>query len=684
MEPKASTQSMSSPSRTWLLRLGLMLGVPALLLGLIEGVFHLAGYGHSTSFFVVSSHHEKGALIENAKFTWRFLPPTLARASQPTLIRREKSPGTTRVFVFGESAAEGDPEPAFGMPRLLEVMLEGRFPDRDFEVINAAVTAINSHAILPIARECAGLNGDFWVLYMGHNEVMGPFGAGTVFGQKTPPLTALRLGLGLKQLRLGQWIASLIDSTEGADGTKWKGMGMFLDQQLRATDPQLNWVYASYKKNLLDILAAGRRAGVRILISSAASNLRDSAPFASLDAGKSGSAVGQFQMARSLDLAGKTGEARRHYIRARDLDALRFRADSKLNAITQALGQAGSDSVTYIDAQAALDEQSPSGIAGRETFYEHVHFTFEGNHRLATLFAKGIALQLASGDDKPGGPWLTADECAVRLAYTDWDRAVVLASIIRRLQQPPFNHRFNSDEALGQLQAESQLVAKRLDRSAALAVYDNALKVRPNDWRMQQRRGLLLSSAGRHNEGVDSLKRAVQATSWSRILRYQLGAMQNKARQFDDAAVSLGRALELQPDFPEAAAELARANAGIQYRLGEKEKADGNTAGALGHYTRATQLDAGFAEAHFQIGVCRVETGRIAEATASFERAVALKPNLPQARFNLVTGLLKQSRYSDAMEHLEALAAKNPRDIQVQRYFEFTREKLLEATKPKP
>jgi tetratricopeptide (TPR) repeat protein len=160
--------------------------------------------------------------------------------------------------------------------------------------------------------------------------------------------------------------------------------------------------------------------------------------------------------------------------------------------------------------------------------------------------------------------------------------------------------------------------------------------------------------------------------------------MQNKARQFDDAAVSLGRALELQPDFPEAAAELARANAGIQYRLGEKEKAAGNTAGALGHYTRATQLDAGFAEAHFQIGVCRVETGRIAEATASFERAVALKPNLPQARFNLVTGLLKQSRYSDAMEHLEALAAKNPRDIQVQRYFEFTREKLLEATKPKP
>ena len=578
--------------------------------------------------------------------------------------------------MFGESAAEGDPEPAFGMPRLLEVLLEGRFPGRDFEVINAAVTAINSHAILPIARECAGLDGDFWVLYIGHNEVMGPFGAGTVFGRKTPPLSTLRLGLSLKQFRLGQWVASFSDSTENADGMQWKGMGMFLDQQLRADDPQLKWVYDSHNKNLSDILAESRQAGVHVVMSTVASNLRDSAPFAAPDA------VEQFQLARSLEAEGKTGEAHSHYVRARDLDALRFRADSKLNAITQALGQAGSGNVTFIDAQAALDAQSPSGTAGRETFYEHVHFTFEGNHRLAKLFAEGIALRLASGGDKPSGPWLTSGECAGRLAYTDWDRGVVLASVIRRLQQPPFSHRLNNDEALGQLRDEAQRVARRLDRTAALATYDNALKARPNDWRLLQRRGLLLSSAGRHDEGVDSLKRAIGQTSWSRILHYQLGAMQNKAGQYGDASASLGRALALQPDFPEATAQLARARAGISYRLGEKAMAAGDATGALGHFTKAAQLDDTFAEAHFQIGARRVESGRIAEATASFDRAVALKPDLPQARFNLVTGLLKLERYSDALEHLEALATKNPRDIQVQRYLEFARAKLREAAKP--
>ncbi len=677
MEPKSPTKSKPRPVRVWLLRLALMVCVPALLLGMAEGVLRLAGYGHPTSFFVASPHHE-GALIENAKFAWRFLPPTLARASQPTLLRREKAPGTIRVFVFGESAAEGDPEPAFGLPRLLEVLLEGRFPGRDFEVVNAAVTAINSHAILPIARECVGLDGDFWVLYIGHNEVMGPFGAGTVFGQKTPPLTTLRLGLSLKRLRLGQWIAGFGGPSGDDDGTQWKGMGMFLDQQIQADDPQLDWVYDAYEENLSDILAAGRRAGVHIVISSAVSNLRDSAPFAGDDA------VAQFQQAHLLEAEGKTDEARSHYILSRDLDTLRFRADTKLNAITQALGQADAGSVTFVDAQAALDAQSPSGIAGRETFYEHVHFTLEGNHRLARLFAEGIASQLASGGDKPGGPWLTAEECAGRLAYTDWDRGVVLASVIRRLQQPPFNHRHNSDEAVGQLRSESQRVAKRLDRAAALAVYDNALKARPNDWRLLQRRGLLLSSAGRHDKATESLKRAVEQTPWSRILHYQLGAVRNKAGQYADAAVSLGQALALQPDFPEATGQLARARAGIQYRLGETARAGGDAAGALGHFTKATQLDETFAEAHFQIGASRVEAGRIAEATASFERAVSLQPDLPQARFNLVTGLLKQERYRDALGHLEALAAEKPDDIQVQRYLQFARAKLREAAKPKP
>ena len=49
----------------------------------------------------------------------------------------------------------GDPEPAFGAGRYLEALLRERFPARKFEVVNVAITAINSHVIRAIARDCA-------------------------------------------------------------------------------------------------------------------------------------------------------------------------------------------------------------------------------------------------------------------------------------------------------------------------------------------------------------------------------------------------------------------------------------------------------------------------------------------------------------------------------------------------
>ncbi len=97
-----------------------------------------------------------------------------------------KPADTCRIFVFGESAAMGDPDPSFGAWRYLQVLLHERFPGTDCEVICVAMTAINSHVVLPIARECARRDGDLWIIYMGNNEMVGPFGAGTVFGSRAP------------------------------------------------------------------------------------------------------------------------------------------------------------------------------------------------------------------------------------------------------------------------------------------------------------------------------------------------------------------------------------------------------------------------------------------------------------------------------------------------------------------
>ena len=204
-----SPQQVTGPARTaesaptprlprkwsWKSRLAALVLSPLLAFAALEGGLRMAGYGYPTGFFLPRSEGGKPVLIENDRFGWRFLGRALARSPYPVVLPAEKPTGAVRVFVLGESAAYGDPQPDFGLPRLLRAFLEARYPGTRFEVVNAAMTAINSHALLPIARDCAQQHGDVWVVYMGNNEVVGPFGSGTVFGSQVGPLPVIRASL---------------------------------------------------------------------------------------------------------------------------------------------------------------------------------------------------------------------------------------------------------------------------------------------------------------------------------------------------------------------------------------------------------------------------------------------------------------------------------------------------------
>jgi hypothetical protein len=190
--------------------------IPTLFFVGLELVLRLTGYGYATGFFRETRIGDTPMYVENDRFGLRFFPKELSRIPSPTVLPVKKQKDTYRIFILGESAALGDPEPAFGFGRYLEILLRERFPETDFEVVCAAMTAINSHALRPIARDCAGLAGDLWVIYMGNNEVVGPFGAGTVLGPQSPPLFSIRASLALKTTRIGQ----LLDATINQFGSK--------------------------------------------------------------------------------------------------------------------------------------------------------------------------------------------------------------------------------------------------------------------------------------------------------------------------------------------------------------------------------------------------------------------------------------------------------------------------------
>jgi hypothetical protein len=166
----------------------------------------------------------------------------------------------------------------------MEVLLREKFPGAKIEVVNVAFTAINSHVILPIARECAKHDGDLWIVYMGNNEMVGPFGAATVFGKRAPPLPYVRLVLAVKRTRVGQLLAAWTQKLGGNanQAPSWGGMQMFLNNQIAPDDARKETVYQNFRGNLDDILKAGVNARAKILLNTVAVNLKDSPPFASL------------------------------------------------------------------------------------------------------------------------------------------------------------------------------------------------------------------------------------------------------------------------------------------------------------------------------------------------------------------------------------------------------------------
>ena len=285
-----------------------------------------------------------------------------------------KPAGTFRVFVLGESAALGDPEPAYGAGRYLQVLLGERHPSEKFEVVNVAMTAINSHAILPIARECARHQGDLWIVYMGNNEMVGPFGAVAVFGAQTPLLAVIRLNLALQTTRVGQLPTALGRKLRPNPATPsaWGGMEMFLRNKLRPASPHKRSAYHHFQENLRDILKTGLDSGAKVVLSTVAVNLKDCPPFASAadpDVPQGGrdkfeqlcaegdraeeqglwtQAVERYEQAAVLDphfaelqfhwgacllQLAHTNSASEHLQLACDNDALPFRSDSGINNI---------------------------------------------------------------------------------------------------------------------------------------------------------------------------------------------------------------------------------------------------------------------------------------------------------------------------------------------------------------
>ncbi len=685
MNTESSTADVAPPlSRGRKLIFGLLLltGVLVVPLGLAEFGLRLAGYGYETDFLLERMVNGRRVFTDNPKFAHRFFPARIARSPQTLMVDAVKPEDVTRVVVLGESAALGDPEPAFGLARQLDVLLNARYPGRRFEVINVAMTAINSHAFPDIARGAARLGADFWVIYAGNNEFMGPFGPASVGGAAGRQRWLIRLGLALQTTRTGQWLASLASRMSPGEGSQaeFAGLETFLSQRLAPDDPRLPAVYDNFRQNLAEVLDIAAAAGATTVLATPAVNLRDSAPFASVttpqdDAVKAllatlvtnsapdvlqrldslsaelpQHATLRFFQARARMVRGEAEAARAGFAQARDLDALKFRADSGIvGAVRELWRLRAGDRVVPLDVESLIATNATVGLPGAETFWEHVHFTFDGNFRLTTLVADALAPKLGGA-----GLNVTKEAMVAGLAYSDWNRARVADLIQARLQRPPFTDRINSAEQQSVLLVETTrlkpaLEVTQFERHAAL--YRTALERRTNDWMLRDQYAKLLTGFGDTESASEQWRQVVAQVPHHLIAHYQLGdALSAKPETAGEAEAHLRAAIGLREDFPEAWDRLGQA-LGLQRRYAEAEAA----------FARALELRPTFTLARVNRAMVEVGAGRTNDALATLRDAVARDTNTPIAWQNLSRLLAAVGQVREAAEAAEGLAQSRPR-----------------------
>lgn len=599
-------------ARKLIKRTGLAIAMPVLLFLLLEAVLRVVGFGEPATFFVPSA--TPGFVRSNEKFAWRFTPPEISRAPCPIEMSAKKPAGATRIFVLGSSAAQGFPDPAYSVGRFIETMYSNGKPAEPVEVVNVALTAMNSHVVRVVAAECAAYEPDWFIVYCGNNEVIGPYGPGTVFRAFTESRALLRLQGWFSSTRTSQALAALRRKLGGSQLRNWGGMDMFSSRKVFADDPRLPAVYAHFRANLSDIADAAASAGAKTLFCTVPVNLRDCPPFASTNRAGLASAQQLFDAGKFQD--------------ACDADGLRFRTDSSINRIIREV--AAARSATLCDLAVQLD--------GDENFHEHVHLNPAGTWRAATQIYSSLTGRTA----------VPFEVCRETLALTDYDELRLTEEVLALRSRAPFIFQSDYSNRIETLRRRIAELKTRIHADAVLAAYNSALNRRPDDAWLWEGLARFLDTGGNPASAVAAWKRVADARPSHNHTQIKYALALGRA----------GRGAEALALAKSVAARVPRLS-GVQKSLGDILAQLGDFNGAVAQYRLAVGLDPANTDALVNLGTLRMREGAEAEAESLLRRALELQDNTT-AHNSLALLLAKRGDMNGALPHFQKASAALP------------------------
>lgn len=423
--------------------------LPFLLVLGIEGILRLSGYGGYPPILRKVGPVDGGTLVladQAGAISWFFANPDRPGFNDQYSFVTPKPTNTFRIFLVGESAIKGYPQPRnLVSSAFLQAMLQDAWPDRLVEVINLGTTAVASYPVRGMMAEALEYEPDLIIVHTGHNEFFGTYGVASIgqAGGTVWMLAATRFAHSLAMVQaFDKWRRQ--KTSTGTDRTLMETM--VGRDYIAPYDPRR----AAAARNLHDNLAAMTRAcrerNVPVMICTLPSNERNLAPVGRAPANvtPATSALEHFKRGKQLAVEGKNAEALNEFIKARDLDTMPWRATSAAQEAIRSVARDGR--ALLCDLELSFRNGSPGGSVGWELMDDHVHPTLRGQALMAETFVNTLTNATAQAQLTPAArsriaPW---EEYARRLGENPYDGYGVAHSM-RILFEVPFMRSSNPE-----------------------------------------------------------------------------------------------------------------------------------------------------------------------------------------------------------------------------------------------
>lgn len=183
----------------------------------------------------------------------------------------------------------------------------------------------------------------------------------------------------------------------------------------------------------------------------------------------------------------------------------------------------------------------------------------------------------------------------------------------------------------------------------AKPVYEDALKLGPNNAQAWHLLGVLHAQQNRHPEAVQMIGRAIRLDAQQAHFHNNLGLALLALKKQQSSQQCFERALALQPNFFQA-----HANLGICLQ------AQGCVQAAISSFNRSLALKPDYAEAYFGRGNSLHALGDLSAALTSYDHAIAHQPHYPEAYCNRGLVFKDLRRFEESVESFSKAIKQQP------------------------